>query len=674
MQRLKNLLAPTIVALVALSGLVPAGAVAAAPPPRLAATGLHSGPHREVFGFGLASSLSDPTVGYPSWDFSLLSTVAFFGLHVQTDGNFAHDGDWTVWYSTQLTGLLSTAHASGTKVVLTIVLQDFSPGTPNMCAGLAHMSTTIASTVAEVKAKGVDGVNVDFEGLNGSCGTADPSWTRHQFTALVANLRSALPAGSYLSVDTYASSASDPLGFFDIQSLGPYADSFFVMAYDLEYSNYSRPPTSCTSMCLGPTGPFTGYYYNDTTTANQYMAVTPASKVILGVPYYGRKACVGAATPNAYPTSSVVADTYLDAAGEATAPEVQAGSYATHRDANDPAGQERWDTWFNTRLQCTRELYWDDATSLGHKYDLVAADNLRGVGIWNLNYGGGAPELWNELNVKFGTPTPWTSLGGYVTASPAASSSGASATDVFVRGSDNALWHRSWNGSGWSAWTSLGGNLLYDPSAVSQGPNHSDVFVIGTNHAIFHRAWNGSTWSAWDSVGGYATSAPAASSWGAGRLDVVVRGTDNGLWHRSWNGTVWGAWDKVGGTVTSNPTMVSWGPGRVDVFVRGTDNAVWQRAGDGAGSWSSWVSLGGTLNASPAVASCALGHLDVFVVGTDGSLWQKGFNGTAWQPWTGLRGQWTSSPAAVCPAGSTSVSVFERGPDYAVWQSIVPAS
>src|SRR2546430_7031363 len=33
---------------------------------------------REVFGFGLASSLNDPVIGYPSWNFSLLSTVAYF--------------------------------------------------------------------------------------------------------------------------------------------------------------------------------------------------------------------------------------------------------------------------------------------------------------------------------------------------------------------------------------------------------------------------------------------------------------------------------------------------------------------------------------------------------------------------------------------------------------------
>ena len=371
----------------------------------MAAVGGAGGPQREVFGFGLASSLADPTFGYPSWDFSLLGTVAFFGLHVQSDGTFANDAGWTVWNSSELTGLLSKAHSSGTKVVVTIILQDFAANTPTMCAGLMHYSTTAANAVAQMKAKGVDGINVDYEGLNGSCGGPDSSWTRHAFRNFVALLRSGMPAGSYLSVDTYASSASDPLGFFDIPGLAPSVDSLFVMAYDLEYSNYGRAPTSCSSFCLGPTAPLTGYYYNDTTTAQQYLAAVPASKVILGVPYYGRKSCVSSATPNQYPTSSVVADTYLDASGESSASMVKAGSYAAHRDAHDPAGQERWDTWVNTSLNCTRELYWDDTVSLGQKYDLVNRDGLRGVGIWNLNYGGGAPELWSTLDTYFACQT-----------------------------------------------------------------------------------------------------------------------------------------------------------------------------------------------------------------------------------------------------------------------------
>src|SRR5712691_2704617 len=124
---------------------------------------------REVFGFGLASSLGDPTFGYPSWNFSLLSTVAFFGLHINWDGTIVSDSGLNVWNSSTLTGLLSTAHSSGTKVVLTIVLQDFQPGTPNMCAGLINRSITVKQAVAQVAAKGVDGLNVDYEGLNGTC-------------------------------------------------------------------------------------------------------------------------------------------------------------------------------------------------------------------------------------------------------------------------------------------------------------------------------------------------------------------------------------------------------------------------------------------------------------------------------------------------------------------------
>jgi len=350
---------------------------------------------REVFGFALASSLGDPSVGYPSWNFSALSTVAFFGLHINGSGAIVADSGWDVWSSSTLTSLVSTAHASNTKVVLTIILQDFQAGTPTMCSGLMNRATTVAQAVGQVSAKHVDGLNVDYEGLNGTCGNGQTA--QAMLTDFARQLRAAMPSPAYLSIDTYASSAADTLGFFDVAGLNAYVDSFFVMAYDLEYSNWRRSPTSCSSFCLGPTAPLTGYYYNDTSTASQYVSLVGASKVLLGVPYYGRKACVGGGVPNAYPLGSITADTYLDASTEASDPAVASGSYAVHRDANDPAGQERWDTWYNSSLGCTRELYWDDATSLGHKYDLVNTDGLRGVGIWNLNYGGAAPELWSTL-------------------------------------------------------------------------------------------------------------------------------------------------------------------------------------------------------------------------------------------------------------------------------------
>jgi spore germination protein YaaH len=377
-------------------------------PATMSPVGGAGGPMREVFGFALASSLADPTIGYPTWNFSLLTTVAFFGLHVNDDGTLAGDSGATVWNSSQLTGLLTTAHIHGTRVVLTIILQDFSPGTPHMCAGLTHMVTTINATIAQIRAKGVDGVNIDYEGLNGSCGTSDANWARHTFTNFVASFHNVLPAGDQLSVDSYASSASDPYGFFDVRAMAPSLDFFFVMAYDLEYSNWAHQPPGCVRFCLGPTAPLTNYYYNDTNSSAQYLGAVPASQVVLGVPYYGRKSCVSSPTPNQYPTTAVAADGYLDASQEYTAPEVKSGSYAAHRDANDPAGQERWDVWVNTTMNCIRELYWDDAVSLGQKYDLVNRDNLRGVGIWTLNYGGGAPALWSTLNTYFACPVSIT--------------------------------------------------------------------------------------------------------------------------------------------------------------------------------------------------------------------------------------------------------------------------
>jgi spore germination protein len=189
---------------------------------------------REVFGFANAGALGDPSVGYTTWNFSLLSTVAYFGLHVNpTDGSLVtNDTGWNVWHSSTASGLINAAHANGVRVVLTVIYQDTTAG---MCSALNNGAVT--ATQARAQLLGADGVNIDYEGANQTC--PDGTTLRAKMVQFAQTMRAA--GLGYLSMDTYASSAEDTGGFFDIGSLAGSVDSFFVMDYGLESSNGPCP-------------------------------------------------------------------------------------------------------------------------------------------------------------------------------------------------------------------------------------------------------------------------------------------------------------------------------------------------------------------------------------------------------------------------------------------------
>lgn len=370
---------------------------------------------REVFGFATSQSLADPTVGYPSWNFDLLSTVAYFTIHVYYTGVLIADSGWTVWNSSALTGLVTTAHAHGVKVVVTIK----GPGNfSDMCSALFNGDTTTLQIVNEVVSKGVDGVNIDYEGTGlGTCPQTNQS-NQTMLTNFAHQLRVGLDnakPGYYLSIDTYTGSALGNDGFFNIAALNPYVDSFFVMAYDMDEANQGTPPLTsyCSGFCMAPVSPMVNYHWNDVNSMSQYSALVGPSKVILGQPYYGRVACVSSPTEHAASTGSFSSPSYHDAAKVINSPDVSPGTYSIHRDPNDVTGLDRWDAWYDLSLHCWREMYWPDVAALNVRYDLVNQDNLRGVGFWTLNDGGGAGELWTALQNHFVqctnatlTPTP----------------------------------------------------------------------------------------------------------------------------------------------------------------------------------------------------------------------------------------------------------------------------
>ena len=264
----------------------------------------------------------------------------------------------------------------------------------------------------------------------------------------------------------------------------------------------------------------------------------------------------------------------------------------------------------------------------------------------------------------------WGDLGGVLTSAPAAASWAPGRQDVFVRGTDNALWHRWWDGRGWSGWEFQGGVLTSDPAVAGRSGGRLDVFARGTDDALWHKSWDSNGWSGWLREEGALRSAPAVAAPGGDKLDVFIRGTDGALWQKSWDGRGWGRWVSHGGLLSSSPAAVSWGADRVDVFVQGTDDALWHAWRDGA-RWYGWEGGGGILSAAPAAASPEPNHLDVFVRGSDSGLYRRRWLGSGWTEWAGFGGVWGSSPAASSQRGPLTIDVFETGGDRALKHAIL---
>lgn len=633
-------------------------------PLRAARTGATAGPataavaqgalQRQVLGFAPYWELSTNS----NWNYSLLSTVAYFGINVNGDGSFVQtDSGWAGWNSQDLVNIITAAHNAGDRVVL-VVKQSNDAAITQLGTDAPSTQNAINNIVAAITSKSLDGVNVDFEGNNND-GTEQPA-----FTSFVRQLSSAMHQhGWTISVDTYGGAASWDGGIFKIGDLAPLVDALFIMAYDTAFDN--------TPGYAGPNAPLNGWTYNDTTDVTQYLTKAPASKILLGVPYYGLKwsttdsASGPANGPYAKVTGGESNPTYSQVLGDVSC-NAQQRTFGW-----DATAQSPWTSWYSpaTNDPCGgnfgswREMYYDNADSLGLKYDLVNNQNLLGTGVWALGFDGSSPDLWNELSLKF--VVKWDRIGGYLTSGAAVASWTSGRLDAFVRGGDNGLYHISYQNGAWSGWDFLGGTLTSAPAAVSWGPGRIDVFVRGPDSALWHRAYQNSSWTAWENLGGYLTSGPAVASWASGRLDVFARGPYNGLWHKSFDGTTWSGWDYLGGTLTSGPAAVSWGTGRIDTFVAGPDRGLWHKSYHDGG-WSAWDSLGGYLTSGPAASSWAANRLDVFVRGPGNAAYHKAFDGTGWSMWQSLGGSLTADPAAVS-WGPGRIDVFVRGPDFSLW-------
>ena len=267
-----------------------------------------------------------------------------------------------------------------------------------------------------------------------------------------------------------------------------------------------------------------------------------------------------------------------------------------------------------------------------------------------------------------------TNLSGPVSGAPNLVSMYGNRLDMFVRGTDGALYTKSWTGTAWNGfWPLASEQIVGSPTAVSMYPGRIDLFVRRADNRLspgetyvpssnlLTKSWNGWAWSGYTNLGGNITGEPAVITRGGNKIDILARGRDGTLQYASWTGSTWTPFTTLGAeTIRGTPSVVSMSPERLDVFVRGTDNRLYTKSLTAAG-WSGYIPLGGTETffGDPTAVSMGVDRIDVFVRGTDSSLRTLSWTGYGWTGFSNLGGVVTSTPTAIARSGS-KIDVFYR--------------
>ncbi len=353
----------------------------------------------EVFGFAPYWTINK----LDNVDFNVLTTLAYFGVPVNSDGSFDEDDiGYKTFHSKKATDLFNKAHSHGTRVVLTLTQMD-NETIKEFLDDAEAQKKAIDGAIKLVKSRKIDGINIDFEYV----GKIDKPY-RAKFAKFVKMTNDKLHLevpNSQLSVSVYASSAKDATKLYDIKELAEGSDKIFMMAYDFA--------TTGSEHAI-PTAPLYGYkegkyWYDVSTAVDDFLKVMPAEKLILGLPWYGYNYPV--ASPGvkvaredgyyyyyyykkkryqAYYSYKSNAQTYASAMKNIT----------DEKSGWDDYGKVGWKAYKEDGIW--RMIFLDDTRSLKLKYKFAKDMKLGGVGMWALGFDTGTSDMWSLLNSEFG--------------------------------------------------------------------------------------------------------------------------------------------------------------------------------------------------------------------------------------------------------------------------------
>jgi len=328
--------------------------------------------------------LSAAVFGYlPDWEYNksapqyfqydLLSHIACFDFGVFiTDGSISNPSGWP-W-----TSMINDAHTNGVKVIMCVIEFD-NDDIHTIITNTAVKNNFFANVKSTIETYNLDGVNIDFEGLyyDDRANNINPFMSE-----LTDYIHTNIGSDQEIS---FAGPAVN-WGSWDLPGLASACDYIFIMGYGYWWSGSST---------AGPVSPLDGSTYNIARTLTDvskgYGTVTQNNpeKLILGIPYYGRKWETAKQKEESSVVEHIGSKTFSSAQSESeTYGLLWSSKYKTPWYTYQSSGKY-YQVWF------------DNDSSLGLKYDLAVEKNLRGVGMWALGYDGSRDELWDKLREKF---------------------------------------------------------------------------------------------------------------------------------------------------------------------------------------------------------------------------------------------------------------------------------
>jgi len=210
----------------------------------------------------------------------------------------------------------------------------------------AHLVTAIVNLVRHSQ---FQGVTIDFELM--------PSSERADYAQFLTTLSGQLQtAGKQLQVAvpgvTYANTA------YNLATIGRVSSSVLLMAYDYSYPG-------------GPAGAIAPLWWVNDVLSYATKSI-PASKIILGLPFYGYDWHGGKTTAVSLPTvDKVIAANHIHPSWDAK----DQAPYFTYTTPASSAGSRA----------VTHTVYYENASSMKDKLALVGSYHLQGISIWHMD-------------------------------------------------------------------------------------------------------------------------------------------------------------------------------------------------------------------------------------------------------------------------------------------------